>query len=111
MKYLSVPCPRPDCGAATLRPPEKPDVRMYALCDTCKRKSLYIVNHKIDGNSYSVVPIGRSSSNMVKITTWITKLQAEELRARSIFPRMKAQIIRRALDVEFNFVHTLQYKP
>ena len=97
--YLPTPCPRDDCGAKTLRQPTRSGTRLYAFCDTCKRKVLYIVyDHEGGGAGYELRIVGAKGSGLVRATFWITRAQKKALEEQP--PRMQSHIVRQAIDRE-----------
>lgn len=91
-KYLEKPCTR--CGKKTVIPPLKNDVRkpnLMVICETCGKKSRYIVHHTGKGDTYSLSPVGRKSRGFVRKIWYVTledaKMDAEEHRAALDFWR------------------------
>jgi len=99
MKYLTMPCPR--CEAVTLQYPKKSGARLYSFCERCKRKSLFIIHDKANGEqSYSIIPVGAKGRGMVRATFWIEGWHKAELTRRAPLKNMQSQIVRLALDRE-----------
>jgi hypothetical protein len=100
-KYLSTPCPHDNCRKQTLNQPEPSNHRLYARCDSCGRKSLYVIHEKIDGSkSYSIVRVGAPNRNMERMTFFIPAEYAEQLRALPM--RQQSATVRAALDIYFD---------